>query len=583
MPHEQAAAYSEGFELMGAGLGSFRSITAQIFVFVLYVARNFRLFYVVVILALLVLLLEYVATSLMIPMAPGAAGVNSVVTKVWTAIALQLSLDASSRTWLWLFFLVMIVRLALGYVLSMLTTWLGKRVHETLSEKVFGHILLDEPMGRVYTRSVGHYITMAGDDTFKSGTLVSSLLQALMGVFTAMVGMVVLYQFSTQVFTGVMLFLALCVAAIGFLLRQVLRWNGRATSLSRELGTTFVEALNSLRSIRSLHSERFVMGTYAAQIHAYVRILLGIDAVKMAVKSAPAIILLILAAIGLRPGADAIMSDAALFAGTIIVIRVFASLGQLVTAGSQMLTDIRAVKDIASLIDVVKTLPPSSRGRSDAAIDNLILQEISFGYGDRGPVLRDVSFKFESGHAYAVIGPSGAGKSTLADILLGLTSPDRGAVLVNSGNTSIEMVRHRFMLVEQQPKIFSTTLKENLLLGENAPDQELHAALELVSLGGMVRELPDGIETKLTYLGENFSGGQRQRLGIARALIRKPQVLILDEATSALDPATRKEVVSKLRAFMQQGIIIFITHDAEIAALADKVLTIGREATPPPL
>jgi ATP-binding cassette subfamily B protein len=303
----------------------------------------------------------------------------------------------------------------------------------------------------------------------------------------------------------------------------------------------------------------------------------------MAVKSAPAIILLILAAIGLRPGADAIMSDAALFAGTIIVIRVFASLGQLVTAGSQMLTDIRAVKDIASLIDVVKTLPPSSRGRSDAAIDNLILQEISFGYGDRGPVLRDVSFKFESGHAYAVIGPSGAGKSTLADILLGLTSPDRGAVLVNSGNTSIEMVRHRFMLVEQQPKIFSTTLKENLLLGENAPDQELHAALELVSLGGMVRELPDGIETKLTYLGENFSGGQRQRLGIARALIRKPQVLILDEATSALDPATRKEVVSKLRAFMQQGIIIFITHDAEIAALADKVLTIGREATPPPL
>lgn len=166
---------------MANTLTSIAAIARQISRHTGFVARNFRAFYVVVALTLLVLVLEYLATSLMIPMAPGQAAANSPVTQVWSRVAGQLGLEPVSRTWLWLFFIVMTVRLVLGYVLSVLTTWLGKRVHETLSGKVFGHILLLEPMGRVYTRSVGHYITMAGDDTFKSGTIVSSLLQAAVG------------------------------------------------------------------------------------------------------------------------------------------------------------------------------------------------------------------------------------------------------------------------------------------------------------------------------------------------------------------------------------------------------------------
>jgi ABC-type multidrug transport system fused ATPase/permease subunit len=179
---------------MAHALTLIAAMAGQIFRYTGFVARNFRAFYSVAALTLLVLVLEYLATSLMIPMAPGQTSANSPVTQVWSQVAGQLGLEAVSRTWLWLFFIVMVVRLVLGYVLSVLTTWLGKRVHETLSGKVFGHILLLEPMGRVYTRSVGHYITMAGDDTFKSGTIVSSLLQAAVGFFTALVGMAVLYQ-----------------------------------------------------------------------------------------------------------------------------------------------------------------------------------------------------------------------------------------------------------------------------------------------------------------------------------------------------------------------------------------------------
>lgn len=556
-------------------LTSIRVLVWDVVRYATFVARNFRAFYVVVALTLLVLVLEYLATSLMIPIAPGQTAANSPITQVWSRIAGQLGLEPVSRTWLWLFFMVMMARLVLGYMLSVLTTWLGKRVHETLSGKVFSHILLLEPMGRVYTRSVGHYITMAGDDTFKSGTIVSSLLQIAVGFSTALVSMVILFQFSSWLFVGVTLFLLVNMIVAVILLRHVVRVNNGAVNLSRESGTTFVEALNSLRSIRSLHGERFVIATYAAQIHAYIRMLVEMDAIKTGVKTFPAIALLLLAAIALRPGATVAMTDAALFAGTIIIIRVFASLGQMVAAGSQLLTDIRAVKDIGILVALAQTEACAAGLTTPVSVRALTLRQVSFGYGDRGCVLDNVSFQFRAGHTYAIVGPSGAGKSTLADILLGLSEPDSGAVTINEGGLPLGAARARVMLVEQQPKIFSTTVRDNLLLGDQASDDVLYAALETVNLDDMVRSLDYGLNARLTYLGENFSGGQRQRLGIARALVRQPDVLILDEATSALDVVTRAEVVAKLRAHMREGIIIFITHDPEIAALADEVLPIG--------
>lgn len=526
----------------------------------------------------LALVLEYLATSLMIPLAPGQAATTSVVTRVWTAVAVKLGFVPSSRLWLWFFFIVMLARLSIGYALSVLTLWLGKRVHREFSGKIFGHILLTEPMEQVYKRSIGHYITLAGDDTFKSGMIVSYLLQVGTGLMTALVSMLVLYQFSSKFFVGIIAFLLGCSVLIGLLMRHVIRVNGRATHLSRELNTTFVEALNSLRSIRSLHGERFTMRSYAAQIRAYVRMLVEIEAFRLGTRIFPAIILLLLAALFMRPGHQEGITNTVLLAGTVVVIRLFASLGQMMNAGSQLLVEIRSVKDINTLLAISQERQDASQEQQASPADtisSLELSDISFGYSDQSQVLNNLSFHFEKGHTYAIIGPSGSGKSTLADLMLGLVSPSRGKISANDGTVPLELARAHIMLVEQQPKIFSTSIRDNLLLGHQAPDEELYAALESVNLSDMVKNLENNLDTKLAYLGENFSGGQRQRLGIARALVRHPDILILDEATSALDPTTRTEVVAKLRIKMRNGIIIFITHDPEIAELADEILPIG--------
>jgi ABC-type bacteriocin/lantibiotic exporter with double-glycine peptidase domain len=563
--------------MVGESLLAVRQMAIQIIRFVAYVTKRFWVFYVVIALTVVVLSLDYLATSLMIPLATGPTESSSAIMRFWISVAEILGLNSEPRTWVWFFLIILIGRLALGYILSILTTSLGKSVHESLSGKIFAHILLVEPLARVYTRTVGHYITLAGDDTFRAGTIVSSLLQAVVAFCTAMLGLLVLLQFSLTAFVSCALFLLFAGVFIAMMIRQTLRTNAQSVDLSRELGTTFVEALNGLRSIRTLHAERFVMLTYSNQIHLYIRMLVKMEALRQAARVLPALLLLLLAIVVLRPESSVSVSDAAIFAGTVIVMRIFASLGQLVSAGSQVLTEMRAVKDINALVQISQEILNENELIDTPSVHTIALQQIAFGYDTRGLVFQDINFVFQAGKTYAIIGPSGSGKSTLADIMLGLSQPSQGRVRINDSDLEQSAVRRRFALVEQQPKIFSSTIRENLLLGHHATDEEILLVLRLVSLESLVLSLPNGLATRLSYLGENFSGGQRQRLGIARALLRQPDVLILDEATSALDAVTRASVVANVRSHIKNGIVIFITHDLEIASLVDQVLRTGGE------
>jgi ATP-binding cassette, subfamily C, bacterial len=205
------------------------------------------------------------------------------------------------------------------------------------------------------------------------------------------------------------------------------------------------------------------------------------------------------------------------------------------------------------------------------------LEEVSFAYQDSGEplVISDLDLTIPAGKTTAIVGPSGAGKSTIADLIMGLIQPDEGRVLVDERPLRAEQRRawrSKIGYVPQDTFLFHDTVRENLLWARpGASDGEIREALRLAAAEDFVSRLPEGMETVLGDRGVRLSGGERQRLALARALLRKPSLLILDEATSNLDSENERRIQSAIEELHGSMTILIITHRLFTTRSADVI------------
>jgi len=206
------------------------------------------------------------------------------------------------------------------------------------------------------------------------------------------------------------------------------------------------------------------------------------------------------------------------------------------------------------------------------------LDRVSVNYGGT-PVLKDISLEIPAGCLSLVHGPSGAGKSTIVDAISGLIKPSEGAVLVDGQPLSgldLRAWRSEIGYVQQELFLFHDTVFNNLVIGARDVGQdEIRRALELAGAAEFVDRLPSGVHTVVGERGLRLSGGQRQRLSIARALVKRPRLLILDEPTTALDPATEKEICQTLSNLRGEVTLVAISHQPTLAQYADVVHSIS--------
>ncbi len=219
---------------------------------------------------------------------------------------------------------------------------------------------------------------------------------------------------------------------------------------------------------------------------------------------------------------------------------------------------VREILDEPIEPDPLEAIGPAAPGRG------VQLDDIEFRFpGESRPALADVSLDVARGRIVAVVGPTGSGKSTLIEIAGGLVAPDDGTVALGPGGRAI---------VYQEPFLFSGTIRHNLALGDEVTEDELWEALRLARADHFVAETPHGLDTVVGERGVSLSGGQRQRIALARALVRRPSLLLLDDTTSALDPATEAAVLGNLRGMLTGTTVVMVASRPSTIALADEVV-----------
>jgi len=232
-------------------------------------------------------------------------------------------------------------------------------------------------------------------------------------------------------------------------------------------------------------------------------------------------------------------------------------------------------------LEAVLSATPDDHLRSGQTIDrvrgDVVLEDVHFAYGDE-PVLRGLSLHARPGQTVALVGPSGGGKSTTLDLLARFHDPASGRILVDGhdlADLDLSSFRRRVAVVSQQPFLFNTTIYQNILYGNpDATREDVEAAAKAAQIHDFVAALPEGYETVCGERGTNLSGGQMQRITIARALLRDPAILLLDEATSALDSESEKLVQEALDTLMRGRTCFVIAHRLGTVVGADQILVL---------
>lgn len=363
---------------------------------------------------------------------------------------------------------------------------------------------------------------------------------------------------------------------------------------SAEIGSFLIETLIGIRLVVTSNAEQYEVHRFSTRNQRFIEALLSMQLASRLAVALPGTLLSIATAAVLLYGGKRVI-DQDITVGVLVAfmayyLRLTAPIQNLFGLYTNLATArvslARVFELLDSPVDVCERpgAPPMTSVEGEVVFDGVTLKH------DRGEnVLDGVSFQVRAGSICAIVGPSGGGKSTVADMIVRFYDPDHGAVKID-GRDIRDMrlvdLRRAVALVDQSPYLFNTSIRENIAYAQpGTSEEDIIAAARLAALHDFIAALPDGYDTEVGERGLNLSAGERQRLSIARALLRNPSILVLDEPTSALDASTAKALANTLRQLLPGRTAIVLTHDNRLIETADQVVVLdgGRvmEAGPP--
>lgn len=474
-----------------------------------------------------------------------------------------------------------ICRLVSELVRGKLLCQLSKRMSESVVLGYSNH-LTTLPMRFFDTHKTGEILSRYEDSSKVTDALSSVTLTLFIDLLMTIGCGVILYRESPSMF-AVAAFIFFAYLLISFLFVKPLEKNNRTMMEKGSQTTSYLkESIDGAETIKNCQGESCMK----SKTHH-----LFSEFVNSNVKGA----MLQLSKDSITDLITSIGALCVLWCGALTVMQGQTSIGELITFYTLLNYFLSPVESILNLqsqiqsaivaadrLNDVLDLKPEETGSMplDNTINEIAFSDVTFRYGHRETVLNKVTFSVKKGEKIALVGESGSGKSTISKLLVGLYHAESGNVKINGQpieTYSLESLRKQAACVSQNVYLFSDTIKNNLIFGlpeEEIPsDEEINKVLDICNCD-FVKELPFGIHSMLEENGSNLSGGQRQRLAIARALLRKPQLLILDEATSALDSVTEAAIQKNLKEYLPDIITISIAHRLSTVKDANQILVL---------
>lgn len=540
---------------------------------------------VIVVLGIIEVLAEGIGITLFIPLLYSAHGEQSgfdsddwlgqMLDKLFTVLPADNRLLIIALAILGL----ILLKGVLAYSGRLAFAWLDVRMNERICGDACDR-LLAMPLQTLGRKSVGQWHNLLDSETYATSEAVANALTVAVHLvaITLFTALLLLISWRLTVFAGASLLL------ISLLVRLFTK---RVAGLSRAglradeiFSQRTIELLSGMRTIRLFTRESHQWQRFMEAARRSNRINFKLEAVSALIEPASetlaAMALLLLVLFFSLQSPDNLPTALILL---FILFRLQPQISGLDEARTELAAASAPIKSLTDFLAGPTATDAAGTIRFEALRQGIRFDSVGFRYSAADPLaLQDFSASIEQGRVTAIVGPSGSGKSTLINLLARFHQPQSGAIYVDGQELSqIELGswRERLAVVGQNDFLFDTTVKQNIAYGRlGSSDEDIVQAAQRAAADEFIRALPRGYETRVGDRGARLSEGQKQRICIARALLRKPTLLILDEATNALDSLSERTIQSVLHHHDPQLTVILIAHRMASIELADNILVL---------